>query len=102
MWKGNRENLEGHQAIHEALKKQNQRMTWAATVEKVSFLTPDIALVHATWSWPGFTSPSGEVMNDFRGIMSLVMVKKDGKWLIRSLHNTVTPPPPARAAPRRS
>jgi uncharacterized protein (TIGR02246 family) len=89
LWKGNRANVEAHEAIHEAMKKQNQKMTWTAAVEKISFLSPDIALVHATSNWPGFTFPSGEEAKEFRGIMTLVMVKQDGNWLIRALHNTL-------------
>jgi uncharacterized protein (TIGR02246 family) len=99
LWKGNKANVEGHEAVHAALKKQNRTMTWTAAVEKVSFLGPDLALVHATWRWPGFVLPSGEVPKDFRGIMTLVMVKQDGKWLIRALHNTVADEPPAAKQP---
>jgi uncharacterized protein (TIGR02246 family) len=58
------------------LWKGNQKMTWAVAVEKISFLTPDIALVHATWKWPGFTRPSGDEVKDFRGIISAVMVTR--------------------------
>jgi uncharacterized protein (TIGR02246 family) len=99
LWKGNKANVEGHEAVHAALKKQHQKMTWSAAVEKVSFLGPDLALVHATWRWPGFVLPSGEELKDFRGIMTLVMVKQDGKWLIRALHNTVADEPPMEKQP---
>lgn len=79
LWMGNQANVEGHEGIREALKKQNQQMTWAAAVEKISFLSPDIVLVHATWKWPGFTLPSGEEVKDFRGIITMVMVRHDGE-----------------------
>jgi ketosteroid isomerase-like protein len=72
-WKGNRENVEGHQVIH-------------------SFLRPDTAIVHATWEMTGFTRPSGEIVKDFKGIIGMVMVKQDGDWLIRAVQNTVTTP----------
>jgi uncharacterized protein (TIGR02246 family) len=94
MWKGNTANVEEHVALHEALKKQKQKMNWSAAVENISFLTADIALVHATWKWPGFVSPSGEELKDFRGIVTGVMVKKDGEWLIRAFHNTTVTAPP--------
>ena len=93
IWKGRAANVAGHVAIHAALKKQNQKMTWSAAVEKVSFLGPDIALVHATWRWPGFLLPSGAEAKGFQGIMTLVMVKQGGRWLIRALHNTVANEP---------
>jgi uncharacterized protein (TIGR02246 family) len=92
IWRGNAANVEGHTAIHAALKKQHQKMTWSATAERISFLSPDIALVHAAWKWPGFVLPSGAEAEDFHGMMTLVMVKQRAQWLIRALHNTVATP----------
>ena len=99
-WKSNRENVEGHRLIHDVLIRQKQKMTYRSDVAEIAFLKPDVALVHATWEWPGFTMPSGEEAKDFRGVITMVMVKRGGKWLIRALQNTVTgtPPPPG---PRR-
>lgn len=99
LWQGNRANVAGHEAVHAALKAQNQKMDWSAGVERVSFLGPDTALVHATWKWPGFIPPSGAATGDFRGMMTLVMVKREGKWLIRALHNTVAAAPNFPEAP---
>jgi uncharacterized protein (TIGR02246 family) len=93
-WKSNRENVEGHELIHNMLVKQKQKMTYKSSVEKITFLKPDIAIVHATWEWPGFTVPSGEVVKDFKGIITMVTVKENGVWLIRALQNTVTGIPP--------
>jgi uncharacterized protein (TIGR02246 family) len=94
LWQGNRANVAGHEAVHAMLRAQGQKMTWSAQVEKISFLAPDIALIHATWKWPGFTLPSGQEAKDYRGTMTLVMVKRGGAWLIRALHNTVADVPP--------
>ena len=94
LWVGNLANVAEHETVHAALKRQNQNMTWSAAVEKISFLAPGVALVHATWTWPGFVLPSGKRAADFRGIMTLVMLKQDGRWLIRALHNTVADPNP--------
>jgi uncharacterized protein (TIGR02246 family) len=88
-WQSNKENVEGHKTIHEELKKQKQRMTYRASVAKINFLKSDIALVHAKWEWPGFVAMPGEKAGDFGGMMTLVMVKQDGRWLIRALQNTV-------------
>lgn len=92
MWKGNEANISGHQSIHEMLKTHNQKMSWTALVKQIGYLSPEIALVHATWEWPHFRLPSGIELKDFRGILTLVMVKRDGRWLIRALHNTVADP----------
>ena len=105
-WKSNRDSVDGHKAIHDMLVRQKQPMTYRSEVAKVSFLNPDVALVHATWAWPGFARPSGEgqqdfeEQQDFNGVITMVVVKRDGRWLIRALHNTVSsdPPPPSPPA----
>lgn len=88
-WKSNKENIEGHKVIHDMLVKQKRPMTYKSTVANITFLKPDIAIVHATWDWPGFTLQSGEATKDSEGIITMVMVKQDCSWLIRSLQNTV-------------
>ena len=92
IWKGNEANIAGHQAIHQMLKNQDQNMSWTVQVNQISNLSPDIALVHATWEWPCFRLPSGIKLKDFRGILTLVMVQRENRWLIRALHNTVADP----------
>lgn len=93
-WKSNKENVEGHKLIHDMLAQQKQKMTYKSDVARITFLKPDIALVHATWEWPGFKQPSGEEWKDFNGIITMVLVKRNDKWLIRALQNTVTSQPP--------
>jgi len=92
-WKSNTENVEGHKLIHDRLVKQKQKMTYKSSVAKITLLKPDLALVHATWEWPGFTRASSEEMKDSRGMITMVMVKRGGEWLIRALQNTVTTAP---------
>lgn len=98
-WKSNRENVEGHKLIHDMLVGRGQEMTYRSNVEKITFLKPDIAIVQAMWEWPGFALPSGEEVTDFRGIITMVTVKRDGAWRIRALQNTVTSIPPAAKRP---
>lgn len=97
-WPSNRENVAGHRAIHQVLRARHTPMTYASSVEKISFLTPDIALVHASWDWPGGAPPAAGKDVDFRGLLTMIMVKQGGRWLIRALQNTVadstSPPPP--------
>jgi hypothetical protein len=89
--------VEGHKAIHDMLVKQKQQMTYTSTVAKIAFLKPDVALVHATWEWPGFPLPAGKEAKDFKGIITMVMVKQADTWLIRAVQNTLTSAP-AQAA----
>ena len=99
-WKSNKENIEGHKVIHDLLVKQKQKMTYNSHIAEIHFLKPDVALVVATWEWPGFMQPSGEEWKDFKGIITMVLLKRDDRWLIRALQNTVTSPPrtPERAS----
>jgi catechol 2,3-dioxygenase-like lactoylglutathione lyase family enzyme len=53
------------------LWRQQQKMTYQSTMDKISFLKPDIAIAHATLQWPGFAMPSGEGVGDFKGIITM-------------------------------
>jgi uncharacterized protein (TIGR02246 family) len=88
-WQSNKENIEGHKILHERLVRQKSPMAYKMDAAKVTFLKPDLALVQATWEWPGFIQRSGEAIGDFKGIITMVMVKQHEKWLIRSSQNTV-------------
>lgn len=88
-WQSNRQNVDGHKAIHTELEGQSQPMSYTATVAKISFLTPEIALAHVTWSWPGLNPPEESVPEDFSGIITMVLLKRGGTWLIRAAQNTV-------------
>ncbi len=56
--------------------------------------TDDVDYVNRGGGWPGFKQPSGEESKDLNGIITMVLVKRNDKWLIRVLQNTVTSPPP--------
>jgi uncharacterized protein (TIGR02246 family) len=81
-WSSREENVAEHQAVPAAVSEQKSRYTLSA--RKTSFLAPDIALVHASWAWPGFVLEPA----DRSGIITMVMVKQGSTWLIRASHNT--------------
>jgi uncharacterized protein (TIGR02246 family) len=87
-WKSKHENVSGHKAVPDAVSRQKPRYRLDRT--KACFLTPDIALVHATWQWPGFVQSPGDEPADRSGIVTMVMVRQDGRWLIRASHNSRT------------
>jgi hypothetical protein len=72
------------------LVEQKQPMTYKAAVAKIAFLSPTLALAHAMWEWPEFAARKGDKTKDFTGVMTIIMVKQAGTWLIRALQNTVT------------
>ena len=68
-----------------------------ATVFKVSHLTtenikvrlikPDVASVDIWWNLTGALDGSGQPRPPRRGILSWIMTKEEGKWLIKVMHN---------------
>ena len=89
-WQSNKENMEGHKRIHDMMVKQNQTMTFNLDVRNITFLKPDIALVHALSEWPGFKFPGpDQEPGNVKGIITFVIIKKVNGWLIRALHNTL-------------
>jgi uncharacterized protein (TIGR02246 family) len=85
LWKGNTSPEDSRR-----VKKAEPENDLHVHRSQISFLKPDIPIVHATWEWPRFTLPSGEEAKDFKGIITMVTVKQDGEWLIRAVQNTVS------------
>lgn len=89
-WTNNEENVAGHKKIHKMLTAMGQSKTFRLKVQKIDFIKPDVAIVQATSEWPGFKPYTpGEEIKNLKGIMTCVFVKKEGNWLIKTLHNTL-------------
>ena len=84
-WTSRDDNVAGHLDVPEAVVGQKHNYT--QRVEAIAEITPGVALVHARWDWPGH-APAGAQPEDRSGIISYVLVEHDGRWLIRSAHNT--------------
>jgi uncharacterized protein (TIGR02246 family) len=66
----------------------------------VRFLAPDIAVAHARWTMTGARMPPG-LPEPREGLQTLIVQKRNGKWLIAAFQNTnYVPPPPAAAGNR--
>jgi uncharacterized protein (TIGR02246 family) len=76
---------EHHAAIH-ASRMKTSRLTALET--EVRFLRPDVALVHVHWELTGQIGPDGAALPTRQGILSHVVAKTGGKWLITSSQNT--------------
>jgi uncharacterized protein (TIGR02246 family) len=85
-WTSRHENVAEHKAVPDAVSEQKAH--YRLDLAKTSLLSPDIALVHAIWRWPGFVQSPGDEPADRSGIVSMVMVKQGDRWLIRASHNT--------------
>jgi uncharacterized protein (TIGR02246 family) len=84
-WKGVQEIVRGQGELF-----QNRLKTAVRTLTgvEVRFPTPDVALVHATWDVTGWSRPTGEAVPVLKEIMTITMVKTNGKWLITAFQNT--------------
>jgi uncharacterized protein (TIGR02246 family) len=87
-WRSRAENLTGHTSVSRAIAAQRPR--YRIDIASVELLAPDIALVHATWVWPGFIPAAGVAAEDRAGILTMILVERGGQWLIRASHNTRT------------
>lgn len=85
-WKSNAENVAGHEAVPASVIEQKAR--YELRVSAIRLLDDDVALVHANWSWPGFVPPTGGQAADVGGIITMILVRRDGRWRIRASHNT--------------
>ncbi|SHE68002.1 SgcJ/EcaC family oxidoreductase [Streptoalloteichus hindustanus] len=85
-WRTRQENVVGHKDVPASVLAQ--KGNYRQEVLSVQGVTPDVALVHTRWSWPDHQLPSAPTGEDREGIVTLVMVRREGKWLIRAAHNT--------------
>ena len=84
-WKGVQEIVQRHAELFQhRLKTAVRRLTGA----EVSFSTPDVALVHATWDVTGWSRPTGKAVPVLKEITTMTMVKTNGKWLITDFQDT--------------
>ncbi|HET9818044.1 MAG TPA: SgcJ/EcaC family oxidoreductase [Rhodanobacteraceae bacterium] len=65
--------------------------TLTFTDTQVKFLTPGIAVAHASWKMTGMRMPPGMPPPD-QGIQTLVLTLHDGKWRIAEFQNTLSKP----------
>lgn len=84
-WTSRDANVEGHRDVPESVVRQKRNYT--QRVEAIDEIAPGVALVHTHWDWPDHVQP-GATAQDRSGIISYVLVDNDGRWLIRSAHNT--------------
>ena len=89
-WKGRQE----IEAKHTERLVQFNDSTWTTRAATVTFLKPDVALVHVSWGLKGDTDPDGAVRKPREGVFTWVALKLDGRWQIRAGQNTNANFPP--------
>src|SRR5690606_33380450 len=81
-WTSRRDNVEGHQDVPADVIAGKTHYT--QQVESVAEVAPGVALVHTRWNWPD-PEPGAR---DRAGVISYLLVQRDGRRLIRAAHNT--------------
>jgi uncharacterized protein (TIGR02246 family) len=85
-WTSRDDNVDGHKDIPESII--SQKKNYIQEVATIQAVTPDVALVHTQWSWPDYLPAAAAGTENRSGVISYVLVKQRGRWLIRAAHNT--------------
>src|SRR5690606_9772416 len=85
-YNSNEENIESHKKAHTWLREVKQNMTYQLNDIEIEFLQNNIALVYATWVWTDFKTDDN--VEDRSGYLTMVLVKSNDKWLIKTTQNT--------------
>jgi len=99
-WKGRAEIEKKHTASHTYIFHDS-----TLTIDEVHtrFLTPEIAVVHVSWTLVGHKNPDGSAGQPRKGIFTQVLQKQNGEWLIAAAQNTDSRPevPPLMGPPKK-
>lgn len=96
-WHGREEIERAHAEIHATRMKTSHLTVLSLAVRT---LRPDVALLHAAWELQGDTGLEGRPLPPRKGVLSFVVTRQDGRWLVEAAQNTDVVPlpnaPPAR------
>jgi uncharacterized protein (TIGR02246 family) len=84
-WRGQSNVKRGFEWIHQVLFKNTP---WRVDSISIRFPTPDTAIAAVTGTTGSYTTPDGAAVPGKRDRLSIVAVKRSGRWLIVSGQNT--------------
>ena len=90
LWKGRAEIEQKHRASHATIFRDS---TLSVEEVDVRFLTPEIAIAHVLTALVGQKMADGTVVSPRRALLTQVLQKQSGKWMIVASHNTDVRPP---------
>lgn len=86
-WKGRDEIVNQQRSMASWITRQAPQ--FRSVLSDMSYLSPDVVIVHGQWEWRDFVYPELGKPVDRAGHLTLILVRQsDGRWLIRSLQNT--------------
>ncbi|MFI5782929.1 SgcJ/EcaC family oxidoreductase [Nocardia sp. NPDC051570] len=87
LWSRSREdNVRGHEDVPDSVLAQKKN--YSQTILDVQSIAAGVVLVHTQWAWADHVLPGADAGEDRRGLITLVLVERAGRWLIRAAHNT--------------
>jgi uncharacterized protein (TIGR02246 family) len=95
-WQGKPQTVKAHRVFFSTMFKGVKMEEIYGTPSEVA---PGVALVTSTIKVGDYTTPSGNRMTGVEDRMTYILVQRDGKWLIRSAHNTTIDPVAAQHDP---
>lgn len=84
-WRGLPDVRRAHQMMHESFFKATSNHIEDMQVRLVA---PDAAVAVVRWRKGATPMPDGSVRPEGRDMMSMILAKRDGRWLVVSAHNT--------------
>jgi hypothetical protein len=87
--KGKRQSETERAAKHQTNLKNS---VWETRKFTAQALAPNLALVCIDWGLSGDTDFDGTPREPRSGIFSWLVIKRDGHWLVRAVHNTNSTP----------
>jgi uncharacterized protein (TIGR02246 family) len=84
-WVGREQIRNAHAAVHATIFKAS---TLKIEDTSVRFLTPDVATARSVCTLSGQSTPDGQVVPTRTTILTNVLVRTDGQWLIVLTQNT--------------
>jgi uncharacterized protein (TIGR02246 family) len=85
-WKGKAQVFKAHDTLHKTMFKD--RLLHDPQVEELRQIAPDVVIATSVIPADGYTTSGGTVEPAGRDVLTEVFVKRDGKWLVASGHNT--------------
>jgi len=84
-WKGRAEIERKHSAAHATIFRES---TLSIEEVHVRYLTPEVAVAHVLTSLVGQKMPDGTPASTRRALLTQVLQKQNGKWMIVASQNT--------------
>ena len=86
-WRGKAQVFLAHDRMHQTTFKDRQ---WHdAETTELRQISPNVIIVTEAVPMDGFRAPDGSLTPPSRNMLTLVLVRRDGRWLITQGHNTI-------------